>query len=98
MAETKITVVARIKAKPGMENEVKDFLAELLAPTRAEKGCLQYDLHESQEEKGIFLFYENWASRDALDRHLQSQHITAAFDRAPALLAEPVRMTLWNKV
>jgi quinol monooxygenase YgiN len=48
--------VARIKAKPGQEARVRSRLALLLGPTRAEKGCLNFDMHVSTENPGEFLF------------------------------------------
>ena len=51
-----LTIVARIKAKPGKEAEIKEVLTGLLAPTRAEDGCLTYDLHVDNEDPGLLLF------------------------------------------
>lgn len=79
-----LTVVAEIVAKPGCEQRLREELLRLIEPTRAEEGCLQYDLHESTEQPGRFLFYENWTSRAALDRHLATPHL----ERLSALLAE----------
>ena len=85
---TKVTVFARLRAKKGKETELKQALMGLLAPTRREEGCLNYDLHESREIPGLFHFYENWASGEALDRHLASSHIRAVLQKAGDLLAE----------
>ncbi|TAK94934.1 MAG: antibiotic biosynthesis monooxygenase, partial [Verrucomicrobia bacterium] len=42
-----ITVVATFKARPGKESELRAALIGLVAPTRKEAGCLNYDLHAS---------------------------------------------------
>lgn len=42
-----VNVVAVITAKPGSEDAVRAALEALVAPTRAEAGCLSYDLSES---------------------------------------------------
>ena len=47
---TQLTVVAKIKAKPGCEAEVHRELLQLISPTLAESGCLNYDLHRSIED------------------------------------------------
>jgi len=93
-----LTVVAHVRAKPGKEDEVRQGLRALLAPTRGEEGCLNYDMHESIETPGQFVFYENWTSRAHLDTHLASAHIQAFFARIPELLAEPPRITFWRRV
>ena len=51
-----ITVVAAFQAKPGKENELRAALMGLLAPTRQEAGCVNYDLHASAENPAKFLF------------------------------------------
>lgn len=93
-----LTVVAQIKAKPGKENETQQALQALLAPTRKEAGCVNYDLHVSPQNPTLFLFHENWASQADLDRHLQSPHIQAMFARVTELLAEAPQIALWQKV
>jgi quinol monooxygenase YgiN len=92
-----LTVVARIKAKAGKENEVREALMALIAPTHAEEGCINYDLHVSTDEPGVFLFHENWTSREALDEHLQKPHLVALAARSDELL-ESLEITTWNKI
>ncbi|MFN3324950.1 MAG: putative quinol monooxygenase [Bryobacteraceae bacterium] len=98
MAETLLTVVADLVAKPGKEEDLKRQLLALVDPTRREEGCVQYDLHQSTDEPARFVFYENWTSRGALDRHLQSAHITAFRQLATELLAEPPRILTYTRI
>ncbi|MBI5397090.1 MAG: antibiotic biosynthesis monooxygenase [Verrucomicrobia bacterium] len=93
-----LTVVATIKAKSGKEAELRKVLQSLLAPTRKEAGCLNYDLHASLDDPRLFIFHENWTSKAHLDVHLKSPHIQAFIGKAPELLAEPVQIMLCEKV
>jgi quinol monooxygenase YgiN len=68
-----IRVIARALARAGKEEELRNTLARMLAPTRAELGCRLYELYESNN-KGLFYFYEEWESQDALDRHTKTPH------------------------
>ncbi len=94
----KITVVAHANAKKGKETELKKILLGLLAPTRAEKGCLNYDLHQSLQNPCEFVFHENWTNQEVLDAHLQTRHIAEAMTAAQSFLAEPVKITLWKQI
>jgi len=94
----KVTVIAHIRAKPGKERQVKEALLALCGPTRAEKGCINYDLHQSREDPVLFAFHENWDSKNDLDVHLQSRHVQAFLNRADELLAERPKITLWTMV
>ena len=91
-------MVARFIAKAGKETQVKQELMKLLAPTRAETGCLNYDLHESTGKAGQFLFHENKTSKDALDLHLQTPRLKNFLGQADQLLAEPVAISLWQQI
>lgn len=97
MSEKTLTVVARIKAKKGAEEEVMQTLLSLIKPTRAEPGCIDYRLHQGAEDKSLFLFYENWTSKQALDEHLQKPYLQAFIARADDLLDAPLDVTLWEK-
>ena len=98
MASHQVTVVVRIKAKAGMEARVRQELLNLLAPTRAERGCINFDMHQAPNDASLFLFHENWVSEEDLKRHFETPHITRWIQEAKALLAEPMELTRWRKV
>lgn len=98
MPGKQVTVVVRIKAKPGKEARVRQELEALLAPTRSENGCINYDMHIAPDDAGLFLFHENWASEEDLRTHLAAAHIKRWIDAAPELLAEPMDLTLWHRL
>lgn len=72
-----LTIVAKIQAEPGWELEVEQALLAAVDPTLAEDGCLQYDLHRDLNQPGLFLYYENWASRSQWEAHMRSAHLAA---------------------
>ena len=93
-----ITVVATFEAKPGKEIELRAALIGLVAPTRIEAGCLNYDLHILPEDPAKFLFHENWTSKAHLDAHLQSSHIKALLPRVDELCTAFPTITIWEKI
>jgi quinol monooxygenase YgiN len=93
-----VTVVATFQARPGKETELKNALISLVAPTRNEAGCLNYDLHESSEDPAKFLFHENWTSQAHLDAHLKSAHIAALLPRVDELCVAFPEIKLWERI
>ena len=77
MKNQQLTITAEIIARPGKRELVKKALLKLIAPTLAEEGCLNYDLHQDNETPDRFFFYENWATRDHWLAHNKSVHISA---------------------
>ena len=98
MAQEKVTVVATIKAKAGMEDTVRAAIEALIAPTRAEAGCINYDLHLSSEDPSAFMLYENWMSKKDLDEHLAMPYLQDFLGKADDMLAEPVGIALWKMI
>ncbi|MEO1529177.1 MAG: putative quinol monooxygenase [Planctomycetota bacterium] len=72
---SKLTIVAFIHVKAGHVETVKAELEKLIPIARAEEGCLQYDLHQDNEDPAQFLFYENWESRELWQTHMNNQHL-----------------------
>jgi quinol monooxygenase YgiN len=93
-----LTVVAQIKAKAGKEAQVRQELLPLVAPSRKDAGCLNYDLHQGLDNPALFLFHENWASKAHLDQHLQKPDLQAVLARVGQMVAEPPQITLWEKI
>ncbi|HEX7654102.1 MAG TPA: putative quinol monooxygenase [Verrucomicrobiae bacterium] len=93
-----ITVVATFQALPGKEEELKQALLTLVAPTRKENGCINYDLHVASDNPGKFLFHENWTSKAALDVHLQTPHIQVLLPRLNGLAVGMPEITIWDKI
>lgn len=93
-----ITVIARVRAKAGQEARLCQELQRLLAPTRVEAGCIDYDLHQSQTDPALFVFYENWKSQADLDAHFDTPHLQAVLKLVPELLDGPMDLSKWTKV
>jgi quinol monooxygenase YgiN len=98
MADTKITVLARFKAKDGMEEKVKQEIMGCVAPTRAEAGCINYDLHQLKDDKRVFILYENWTSKQVLDEHLAMPYLKALAAAVDELCSEPLDISIWEMI
>jgi len=68
---------------------VKTELEKLIDIARAVEGCINYDLHQDNENPAHFMFYENWESRELWQVHMSAQHLQdymAATDGAVEVL------------
>jgi len=98
MSANVLNIIAIIKAKAGKESETKHALQSIVGPTRAETGCIDFDLYQATDDKSTFMFYENWTSREVLNAHMQTAHIKAFGQKAGDLLAEPIKASFWEKI
>lgn len=74
-----LTAVTFINGKEGHEEELKNELLKLSAPTRAEAGNLKYDLYQSTVKPNSFMRLEVWKNPEALELHKATPHIKASF-------------------
>ncbi|HEY3433708.1 MAG TPA: putative quinol monooxygenase [Rhodocyclaceae bacterium] len=69
-----LSVIATITAKPESRAEVLQALETVVAPSRAEEGCIQYDLHVSRVNADQLVMIERWQDDATLDRHMETPH------------------------
>ena len=96
MPSTPVTVIARFKAKDGMVEQAKQALLALVEPTRAEPGCINYDLHQDPTDPARFVFYENWTSDQDLNQHLNKPHLVALRKEMDRLFDQPPQIERWT--
>jgi quinol monooxygenase YgiN len=64
----------KITAKEGEEARVRDGLGRLVAPTRAEDGCLVFEVNQDLADPRVFTIYEQWRDEAAHDAHVRTDH------------------------
>ena len=95
---SEIVVVGSLKAKPGKEDDTRDALGGLVAPTHAEDGCILYALHQGTDDPGRLAFVERWESRELLDAHLESAHVAAVLERVEELFGDSADIVVYEAV
>jgi quinol monooxygenase YgiN len=98
MDDQPISVIAYLTIKPGTEDAFKQELEKVIAATRAEAACINYDFHQSLKEPANFVAYENWTSQAGLDQHARSAHIQTFRQNCAEMFAKPVEITVWKKL
>ena len=83
-------MVAKIVAKKESIESVKNEMLKLIEPTRKEQGCIEYNLHQDNEEPAVFVFYETWESRACLDNHMSTDHYKNYVSTVGGLIDEKV--------
>jgi len=54
MAE--VNIVAILKIKPEHINDARPLLDHLIQHTRAEEGCIKYQVNTVKDKEGVFVF------------------------------------------
>ncbi|QEM69360.1 antibiotic biosynthesis monooxygenase [Geobacter sp. FeAm09] len=85
---SRLTVVARILAKKEAADAVRAELLTLIAPTRNEEGCIEYRLHQDNEDPALFFFYETWENGAFLEKHKETAHYRTCFTAIEGMIRE----------
>lgn len=70
---------------------VRDLLTQQCTLSRAEPGCVRFDVFHSQADRKFFILVEAWESQAALDEHrlakaymeVYKPHVLPLVDRTP---------------
>jgi len=84
-----VHVIARYVAKAGKEDALKAVLSALIAPSRREIGCYQYDLLCNPSDPLDFCFVERWEHDGAFEQHSATVHVQTDFAQAQDLIEAP---------
>ncbi|MEC5394962.1 putative quinol monooxygenase [Bergeyella sp. RCAD1439] len=68
-------IVALLRLKESELFDGIEILKKLVLDTRQEEGCLQYDLVEDREQKGVFFIVERWLDAESHHKHSVSEHM-----------------------
>ena len=69
-----ITKSVTFIAKEGSEAKIKELLSAMVVPSKAEKGCLFYEIFQYENEPRRFMAVETWENEESLDGHKASAH------------------------
>lgn len=83
---TTVTNIAFIRAKSGLGDDLGRRLMGLVEPSRDEAGCINYDVHRSENDPDLWCVYENWVSAEDLARHFDLPHMQAFAAEVPSLV------------
>jgi quinol monooxygenase YgiN len=69
-------VSALWRAKEGKEDRLKEVIAEMTPPSRAEPGNLFYQAQRSVDDPRLFYMYEQYVDEAGYQAHMDSEHFT----------------------
>lgn len=83
-----VTVVAKLIVHEAALESVKTELLKMIEPTRMEEGCIEYRLHQDNDDKKVFIFFEMWENLDCLKRHITTPHYMSYSAAVEGMIAE----------
>lgn len=83
-----VTVVAKFVVRQESVVAAKTELLKLIVPTRKESGCIEYNLHQDNDDPAVFIFHETWASAAHLTKHMDSANFKTFISSVEGMVEE----------
>jgi quinol monooxygenase YgiN len=91
-------IVALLRFKETHLFEAIELLKKLVSETRKEEGCLQYDLVEDRENKGMFFIVELWETEEHQYRHGLQEHLLIFRQNAAPMMSSQTEVYRGKKI
>lgn len=98
MKEENIVLIGRLRVQPDKVETAKSAALSIVAASRGEAGCINYDIHQSLEDETLFFWHETWVSKAALDEHFATPFFGEFFKVVEEVAAEPPQINLSRKI
>lgn len=93
-----IRIIAEHIIKKECIEKYHQLAKELVEKSRAEAGCVSYELEQNIEDERVHVFVESWADQEAIDTHNQSEHFKRLVPQLGALFDGKESVKKFNKV
>jgi quinol monooxygenase YgiN len=70
-----LIVAGTVQTPPGNVERLRPIMAEMVAASRAEGGCIEYGYAEDVLAPGLIRVFEVWRDRAALEAHFKTPHM-----------------------
>jgi len=79
-----IVVMGQFRFPVAAMAQARIAMAEMIAASRAETGCIAYEFAEDVLDPGLIRVSERWTSRAALETHFATPHMARWKDKCAA--------------
>ena len=98
MEDEKIVLVARVKVKEDAIEEALKLCRTQVENSRAEDGSVIYNLHQAIDNPSVFVFYEVWKDKAALDIHFDKSYSKEFFEKMNEFAVETPQLTITKQI
>jgi quinol monooxygenase YgiN len=70
-----LLVIGRVECGPEQRDELVALFTRMQDDSRREDGCVRYGFFAAVEDPLSFVAVEEWADREALDKHFAQPHL-----------------------
>jgi quinol monooxygenase YgiN len=85
-----LDIIARFHARPGRESDVEAAIRAIFVPTRAEPGCIGYQVVRGTRDPALFFIHSRWVDEAAFEHHATLAHTVRFLEAVQPLIDHPL--------
>jgi quinol monooxygenase YgiN len=93
-----VHAMASIIVRPEHASAAGALLVELAAASRAEAGCIGYELFQRPDASHVFQTVEQWRGQADIDAHMKSPHVATTIAQAGPMFASAPAIHAFAKI
>jgi quinol monooxygenase YgiN len=97
-ASREVCIITLIHARKHREDQVKEALLTVALAARSDEGCISYELHQDVHDSTTFILFENWRSKEDVDRHMATDRTRRFLSRADLLASPAMEPHVANRI
>ena len=85
-------IIGVLSINPNSGDKLAQLLPPLIAASRKDPGCIDYDCKRDELNADTYLFIETWKDDASLDAHMQTAHFKTFVEQVDAILEAPLEL------
>jgi len=84
-----------------MEDRVEEFLdvfKGMIGPTKKERGYIEYEMYQNEEDPSLLIVLEKWESKEDFDNHIKSEHFKKIVPEMMKLMSKETELNVCRRV
>ncbi|MBD1393164.1 putative quinol monooxygenase [Mucilaginibacter glaciei] len=93
-----VSLLASLQCKKDAVAAFNIELKKLMDASKAEPGCIAYDIYQYKDEFVRFVVVDEWTDDDALSAHMETPHYKYFVHILPALLEQQADVKILTRI
>lgn len=93
-----IQAISKIYVKEDQIDKFVEVFEGMIEPTKKEKGYIQYEMYQDEENPALLIVLEQWETKEDFDNHLKSEHFERIVPKMTEFMTKETELNLCYKI
>ncbi|WBW97264.1 putative quinol monooxygenase [Oceanirhabdus sp. W0125-5] len=93
-----LQTISKIYVKEDQVDEFVEVFKGMIEPTKKEKGYIQYEMYQDEENPALLIVLEQWENKEDFDNHLKSEHFERIVPKMSKFMTKETELNLCYKI